>query len=261
MTRRGLEATVWISALGMAVLVVSCLTPIRSIYQVRLSPLPPVEGYRIDPVDDSVIFSKEGLQIKVRYLSDEALNAEIPGPENPFTYRNKVDSRLGYVPVRFTAFQVTVLNPTFDRVELYPEKVVLITDRGQVLNSYAVSRADAVGDPRNFETYFLSRGVQSGNEQKMYLERMGIVRGMVYHRDSPIFKGKSYTGKIVFDPLPKHTKELRLVIEDFVLEFGIYDTPKTLLTMEFSFSVDQGVVEPTMVGAGVSSAVGGESLP
>ena len=245
MKRKGLKAAVlWISALGVAVLVASCLTPIRSIYQVQLSPLSPDQGYRIDPVDDSVIFSKEGLQIKVRYLSDDALNAEIPGPENPFTYRSKVDSRLGYVPVRFTAFQVTVLNPTFDRVELYPEKVVLVTDRGQILNSYAVSRADAVGDSRNFETYFLSRGVQSGNEQKMYLERMGVVRGTVYHRDSPIFKGRSYTGKIIFDPLPKHTKGVRLVIKDFVLEFGIYDIPKTLLSMEFPFSVEQGVVEP-----------------
>ena len=213
-----------------------------------MDPLPPAQGYRIDPVDNSVVFSKEGLQVKVQYLPDEVLNTEVPGPENPFTYRGQVDLKLGYVPIRFAVFQVTVLNPTFDKVALYPEKVMLITDRGQVLNSYAVSRADAVGDPRNFETYFLSRGVQSGNEQKLYLEQMGVVRGTVYHRDSPIFKGKSYTGKMVFDPLPKTTREVRLQIRDFVLEFGIYDVPETLLTIEFPFSVEQAVVEPPEPG-------------
>lgn len=234
----------WGVCIGVAMGIIGCLTPIRSVYRVQLNPMPPAQGYRIDPVDHSVVFSKEGLQVKVRYLSDDALNAEIPGPENPFTYRNQVDLGLGYVPVRFTVFQVTVLNPTFDKVALYPEKVMLITDRGQVLTSYAISRADAVGDPRNFETYFLSQGVQSGNEQKRYLEQMGIVRGTVYHRDSPIFKGKSYTGKMLFDPLPKRTQEARLLIKDFVLEFGIYDIPKTLLTMEFPFAVEQGIAEP-----------------
>lgn len=233
----------WGAILGITVCI-GCLTPIRSVYQIRMSPLASAQGYRIDPVDNSMVFSKEGLQIKVRYLSDEVLNAEIPGTETPFTYRNQVDSKQGYVPVRFTVFQVTVLNPTFDKVVLYPEKAVLLTDRGQMLHSYAITRGDALGDPRNFETYFLSRGVQSGNEQKMYLERMAVVRGMVYHRDSPIFKGKSYTGKIVFDPLPKTTREVRLQIKDFVLEFGIYDIPKTLLTMEFPLSVEQGIVEP-----------------
>ena len=236
---------IWGMIFGVVLCAIGCLTPIRSVYQVRMSPLPPTQGHRIDPVDHSVVFSKEGLQVKVRVLSDEVLNAEVPGPENPFTYRNQVDVKLGYMPVRFTVFQVTVLNPTFDKVALYPEKVMLITDRGQILNSYAVSRADAVGDPRNFETYFLSRGVQSGNEQKLYLEQMGIVRGSVYHRDSPIFKGRSYTGKIVFDPMPKKTREVRLLIKDFILEFGIYDIPKTLLTMEFPFSVEQGIVEPS----------------
>jgi hypothetical protein len=199
-------------------------------------------------MDNSVVFSKEGLQVKVRYVSDEALNTEVPGSENPFTYRNQVDPKQGYVPIRFTVFQVTVLNPTFDKVALYPERAVLITDRGQVLHSYAITRGDALGDPRNFETYFLSRGVQSGNEQKLYLEQMGVVRGTVYHRDSPIFKGKSYTGKMVFDPLPKTTREVRFQIRDFVLEFGIYDIPETLLTIEFPFSVEQGVVEPPEPG-------------
>ncbi|HIE03540.1 MAG TPA: hypothetical protein EYP61_02145 [Candidatus Latescibacteria bacterium] len=220
----------------------SCLTPIRSVYRVHLTPLSShSRGYKVDPVDSSWVFTKEGLQVRVKHVPDEELRREVPGPENPFVERG-VDFRLGYVPTRFTVFQVTVVNPTFDKVQLYPERAFLVTDRGQVLRPYALNRQEAMGDPRNFETYFLSRGVRSGNDYKLFLERMGVVRASIYHKDSPIFKGKSYTGKIVFDPIPRDAEEVRLVIRDFVLEFGIYDIPKTLITLEFPFSVEQGVV-------------------
>ena len=99
---------------------------------------------------------------------------------------------------------------------------------------------------RNFETYWLSRGVQSGNIQKLYLERMGVLRGAVYHRDSFVFKGNSYTGKIVFDPLAADVREVTLYLEDFVLDFGIYNTPEVVVDLEFTFAVRSGVVDGTV---------------
>ena len=114
------------------------------------------------------------------------------------------------------------------------------------MEAYLLTRADALGSLKNFETYWLSRGVQSGNEQKMYLERMSLLRGSVYHRDSFVFKGNSYGGKLVFDPLPEGTEEATLYIEDFVLEFGIYDIPKTELDLRFPFTVNSDIVEPVM---------------
>jgi hypothetical protein len=73
---------------------------------------------------------------------------------------------------------------------------------------------------------------------------MGVLRGSVYHRDTFVFKGNSYTGKLAFDPLPLGTREVTLHVDRFVLEFGIYDIPKTQLDMEFRFSVRSDVVEP-----------------
>jgi hypothetical protein len=138
---------------------------------------------------------------------------------------------------------VTVNNPTFDKVLLQPERAYLVTDRGKVMRPYAMTRADTQGEARNFETYWLSRGVQSGNAQKLYLERMAALRGSAYHRHSFVFKGNRYTGKLVFDPLPVGTEEVTLHIERFVLEFGIYDTPKAQLDLRFPFTVRSEVVE------------------
>ena len=221
------------------------LTPMRAVQQVELMPVKAADDYRVDLLDSSAVFVKEGLRIKVKYLSDALLNTENPGAENPFTYRGRVDVEHGYVPTRFTVFQVSVNNPTFDKVLLRPEKAVLVTGRGKVLKAYLLTRADAAGQTRNFETYWLSRGVQSGNAQKLYLERMSILRGSVYHRDSFTFKGSSYTGKLIFDPLPSGTERVSLQLEDFVLEFGIYDIPKTELDLRFGFAVHSDIVEPT----------------
>ena len=222
------------------------LTPIRAIYQVDLTPAQLAGEYRVDPLDESAVFVKEGLQLKVRHLNDAELNLQYPGPENPFTYRGEVDPQLGYVPPRFTVFQVMLNNPTFDKVLMRPENSVLVTDRGMAMRPYQLTRAEAQGELRNFETYWLSRGVQSGNMQKLYLERMGVLRGALYHRDSFVFKGNSYTGKLVFDPLPAGTEMVTLRLEEFVLEFGIYDIPKTQFDLEFSFAVHSEVVEPEM---------------
>ena len=229
------------------------LTPIRAIHRVDLSPDATAGDYRIDPVDDSVVFAKEGLQVRVRHLDDSELNTQYPGAENPLTYQGEVDPRLGYVPTRFTVFQISINNPTFDKVLLPPERAELVTDRGAVMRPYQLTRAEARGDPRNFETYWLSRGVQSGNMQKLYLERMGILRGAVYHRGSFVFKGNSYSGKLVFDPLPPGTERVTLRLDKFVLEFGIYDIPKEQIGLDFEFTVRSGIVESEEQQTEVSS--------
>lgn len=199
------------------------------------------EEYRIDPVDSTVVYTREGLQVRVRFLADAELAEEIPGPRNPYVYPRPYDPRLGYRPVQFTVFQVTVSNPTFPKVRLDPERILLRTDRGATLSPYAITRPEAKGGADNFETYFLSKGVQTGNEQALYLERVGVVRETIYHRDSPVFKGNTYSGKIIFDPLPPETKRVALVISDFVLRFGVHDEPEEFLSMEFAFAVNQGI--------------------
>lgn len=220
------------------------LTPIRAIYRVNLTPLQQGSEYQVDLADHGVAFVKEGLRLKVRHLQDGELNAQYPDASNPFTYRGEVDPALGHVPTRFTVFEVSLNNPTFDKVLLQPERVLLKTDRGKLLHPYQLTRAEARGDLRNFETYWLSRGVQSGNMQKLYLQRMGILRGAVYHRDSFVFKGNSYRGMLVFDPLEPGTGQVTLHITEFVLDFGIYDIPESQVDLEFAFAVHGEVIEP-----------------
>ncbi len=234
------------AGLSLAVLVVGCmtLTPIRAAYHMDLEPIADGRSYQIDQVDNGAVFAKEGLRLKVRHLSDRELNAQYPDSSNPFTYRGEVDPKLGHVPMRFTVFQVVLNNPTFDKVLLQPEDVFLRTDRGKIMRPYQLTRAEARGDERNFETYWLSRGVQSGNKQKLYLERMGILRGALYHRDAPVFKGRSYRGLLVFDPLAPDAREVNLHLDDLVLEFGIYDTPKDRVDLEFNFLVHGEIIEP-----------------
>jgi hypothetical protein len=255
----------WKPALAAALLagLSACLTltPIRAAYRAELTPVPGAEEYQVEAAEQAAVFVKEGLRLKVRHLGDADLDAQYPEASNPFTYRGQVDPQLGYVPPRFTVFQVSLDNPTFDKVLLQPEKAVLKTDRGMILRPYQLTRAEAHGDPRNFETYWLSRGVQSGNSQKLYLERMGVLRGAVYHRDSFVFKGNAYTGKLVFDPLPPDTQGVTLRLEKFILEFGIYNTPQNQLDLEFAFAVRSEIAEPEpgRQAVGLSEGAHGEN--
>ena len=238
--RKGIRiGSVVLGLLGLA-----CLTPIRSVYRVEMVPKISGEGHRIDPVDSTAVYTREGLQVRVRFLKDEELVGEIPGEQNPYVYPGLFDPKLGYRPVQFTVFQVSVVNPTFPKVQLNPEQVILKTDRGKTLYPYAITLAEAKGRLRNFETYFLSKGVQTGNEQALYLERMGLVRETIYHRDAPVFKGNSYFGKIIFDSLSPETTGVNLVISDFVLRFGVHDEPEEFLLIGFPFSVQQGIRNP-----------------
>jgi len=243
-TRIGIPRLQCLLVCGAAVLSLSsCVTPIRAIYHVDMEPSEGGRRYRVDPVDDALVFSQEGLQVRVRHLSDGEMRESMPGPENPFVAHD-IDVRRGYLPTAFSVFEVTVVNPTFAKIRLDPEKAELVTARGRRLESYAINRTDARGGSRNFEAYFLARGVQTGDAQKLYLERMGKIRETIYHRGSLVFKGKTYSGRIVFAPLPPEAREVELVLHDVITRFGINDQPVDRVTLRFPFAVSQGIREP-----------------
>lgn len=234
----------WLLLCGVASLgLSSCLTPIRAVYYVEMAPFSGEARYRVDPVDDALVYSQEGLQVRVRFLTDEGMRLELPGPDNPYV-RPEIDYRLGYRPTDFTVFEVTLINPTFPKVELDPRSVELVTGQGKRMPSYAINRTDAAGGVRNFEAHFLARGVQTGDAQKLYLERMGKIRETIYHRNSPVFKGKTYAGRIVFDPLPPEARQVELVLHDVITGFGVDDEPVDKVSLRFPFTVEQGVREP-----------------
>ena len=74
---------------------------------------------------------------------------------------------------------------------------------------------------------------------------MGNVRSSAYLEDQLVFKGESYSGLIAFSPLSEKTKELELVVRDFVLKFDASGQPVEYvdIKMQFEHSIDLKVAE------------------
>jgi hypothetical protein len=241
-------------ALGVvaAVLVGACagLIPPDLVFQVHMDPdLPKGRGdYYLDYEDSTSVFSREGVLIKVRYLTAARLNAETPRLSdgrhvNPYTFAVR-DPRRGYVPPRFAVFQVSVANATYAKVELDPARCVLVTDTGEELRYYDAGRegANPLGG-NSFSKYYKTELGTSGNDKELNLERMGVVYKTIYHRERPVFRDQQRTGKLVFDPLPEGANAVTLQISDFVLSFDASGNPEETVDVQFRFKVDQRVIE------------------
>lgn len=258
MPRSRCRATALFRTLLPWVLLSGCagLIPPNLKYELRLEPqLPEGDGsYSIDLADSSVVFSKEGAQISVNYLNDDELNALFPplfdGRHiNPYTFAGK-DPRKGYVPPRFTVFQVTVSNATYAKIQFDPAKAVLVTDRGEEFLYYDAGRegANPLGG-NSFTKYYKTELGISGNEKELSLERMGTVYKTIYHRNRPVFREDRHTGMLVFDVLPDNSSDVRLVIHDFVLSFDASDNPEKTVDVEFRFHLDRNVVQVPRSGS------------
>ena len=218
----------------------ACLTLQKVEYRSVLEPKEAErEEYSIG--DDGVVsYHLEGSRIDVQHMTDQALNGMFPDDSrggklstNPYTYGDWMDPNVGYVPNRFTVFNVSVYNYTYSRMQLDPLKVILLTDRGDYLQSYTVA---PVADRKSLEGYYRAlRGI-SGNEHYRFSKRIGIVRGTAYGEDEVIFKGENYTGFIVFDPLHSKVRNARLILKDFAHKFDASGNPAETIDIPFDFS-------------------------
>jgi len=245
-----------LTAVGMVLLAAGACSVIRPlIYPVkydRVSKLNPTqelgEGYCLSE-DGSLSYEIEGLRIDVKCMPDPDLNALFPEEStqgryslNPYTYGNWVDASVGYVPNRFTVFQVTVTNVTFAQVELQPLECLLTTDRpGEVLRAYGVSSGSA---PQSFESYYRALTGPSGNEDYRFSMRMGLVRTNNYAVGERIYKGEQYSGFVVFGPLADEVTSADLHLRDFILKFSAFGKP--LETMDVSFHFRRTVEQQVM---------------
>ncbi len=226
------------------------LIPAQLEYQVNVQPVLP-EGrgdIYVDEEDSSVVFSKEGAMIKIKLLSDKELNQRFPRSNdgrfvNPYSYAEK-DRTKGYVPPRFTVFDITVINETYAKIEFDPAKSVLITGRGAEFRYYDAGRegANPLGG-NSFNKYYRIEAGRTGNELQLNMERRGLINRSIYHRHRAVFKGDRRTGLLVFDPLPEKTQEIRLVVKEFVLSFDANGNPEETVEVEFEFDIEQQVVE------------------
>ena len=197
-------------------------------------------AYYFDPEDSTAVFEQEGFRLKLRYLSDQALNREYARytfrePNlNPFTYGQDRDLDRGYAPPRFTVFAMTVVNQSYPKVMVDPAKMVLHTDRGGKYRYWAVLKRDA---DNSFERYYMERRGKGGNEDYYYQERMGLVRQALFRRHTFVFKGDDYSGKVVFAPLHAEVRAITVEIEGIVLRVDAFDRPKEGTSASFAFSV------------------------
>ena len=246
-TRRRMTVLI-LAALG---LVWGCggLVPPELVYDLHVEPVLP-EGrgdYTIDLEDSSMVFSKEGVLIKIRYLKDAELNKRFPplydGRHiNPYT-RSDIDPEKGYIPPRFTVFEVEIINLTYSKIEIDPAKAIMESS-GETYRYYDPGREGAVVLGANsFTKYYKMELGTSGNEREINLERMGIIYKTVLHRGRPIFREDRQKGMLVFDPLLPENDELVLTFHDFVLSFDASGNPEETIDVEFRFEVDQGVKE------------------
>jgi hypothetical protein len=232
--------------LGLALLAGCLRLPPDLAYQVLVTPEElQAPAYYLDPQDSSAVFEQEGFRLKVRLLSDAQLNQEYARytfrePNlNPFTYGRDRDLDLGYTPPRFTVLQVTVFNQGFPKVQLDPARISLRTDRGEVLEYWDVLKRDA---RNSFEAYYMDRRGQGGNEEYYYSQRLGVVREALFRRHTWVYKGDTYTGKVVFAPLHPQVREVVVRVQDIVLRVDAFDRPKETVEAEFRFAVEQKVV-------------------
>ncbi|MFC1693749.1 hypothetical protein ACFL1R_09620 [Candidatus Latescibacterota bacterium] len=211
-------------------------------------------AYSIDEEAEEISYDLGGSSIVVKYMTEKDLNALFATEStqdyystNPYTYGNWVDPNLGYIPNRFTVFQVTIINRSFAKMKLDPVEAVFMTDLGEVHHSYTNS-IGAARYGKCFEDYYKAIRGQSGNEYYRYDMRTGMVRGKNYGLDELIFRGDTYGGLIAFDPLRPEVKRCRIVLKDIVYRFDAFNRPSDMVTISFDFNriIDELVVTREM---------------
>ena len=251
---------------------ISHLTPPAMIkyYMRSEAVVPEGEVYYVDPTDSSTVWSREGVQVKVRPLNDDILNAEYGiDATNPYTLGEWKNSG-GFTPPLHTVLQVTIINRTRERVEMDLTRVILRLDNGY--RSYAAGgnwdgphgrtdyerkryRLKETGDPtgpwdhgypHSYTYVYPLRGDHDGRSSEWSRDRSLIATRSGLLREKPVRKGQKYDGKITFPPLPADVESFTLELNDFILAFDSnkvgYGNPVEFTDMAFHFTVDHGVM-------------------
>jgi hypothetical protein len=209
--------------------------------------LPEGETYYIDPIDSSVVWSQEGVQVKVKFYNDQMLNARYNPKVSPYTLYPWKDPRLGYTPPLWTVFEVTVINRTRERVELDPTRVRLRLDNGNYY--YCRQGAGVWWDPTHYFDYSYVKWASRDGDIQYYanFDRNDIWNRSEYAREKPVVKGNKYAGMLTFPRLPAETRKVALEIGNFIMAFDRfavgYGNPAEFMDLKFEFEISQGTRE------------------
>jgi hypothetical protein len=242
--------------LPFLMVVTGFLTPPDVTYKSILKPVVTEKAtdYTYDEDSRVISYNIGGSSVDVRVMTEQDLNNLFPDDSkaglystNPYTYGNWVDPNLGYTPVRFTTFEVTLRNRTFAKMKINPVEMVLLNDLGETLHAFTFSVA-AAKYGNSFEDYYRARRGYSGNEYYRYEMRLGMVRGKNYGLDEMVFRGDSYSGLVTFDVLRDEVKRCQLQIKDVAFRFDAFNRPVEVTTPVFNFehSIEKTVVTQQM---------------
>ena len=215
-------------------------------YHIQAEPvLSGTETYYVDPIDSSVVWSEEGITVKVKFYDDKMLDAKYDPRYTPYTLTGVDIPELDYTPPLWTVFQITVINRTRERVELDPTQAILRLDNGG--KYYCRQGVGQWYDKTEYFDYsYLKWGGRSGiTRSHAAQDRDPIWTKSEYKREKPVPKGSKYQGMLTFPPLPLETKSFALEINKFILAFDRfavgYGNPVEFIDLKFQFDVDHGV--------------------
>jgi hypothetical protein len=218
-------------------------------YSVSVDPVLPSGNQEVfyeDPSDTTFVWSKQGLIIKIKFYNDEMLDKRFDPKVSPYTLTGWTDPMKGYTPPLWTAFEVTVINRTRERVELDPTQAVLRMDNGEYyFCRQGVGRL--ISKDHFFDYSYLKWSGREGNvEFYKNTDRNDIWHRTEYRREKPVRKGRKYTGMLTFPPLPEGVSKFTLEINDFILAYDSaeagFGNPTEFTDIHFDFNVAQGVV-------------------
>ncbi|MBI2501956.1 MAG: hypothetical protein HYW07_01835 [Candidatus Latescibacteria bacterium] len=237
----------WLLATGCALQSVLVPPPELEYYLEAKAVLPEGEVYYTDPIDSSVVWSQEGVQVKVKFFTDKMLDAQYNPKFSPYTLTPWKDPRLGYTPPLWTVFEVTVINRTRERVELDPTQAVLQLEDGNFY--YCRQGAGLWWDPAHYFDYSYVKWTSRDGDVQYYanFDRNDIWNKSEYKREKPVAKGNKYSGKLTFPRLPPQVESVDLEIRNFILAFDKfavgYGNPAQFTDLKFHFEIKQGTRE------------------
>jgi hypothetical protein len=197
--------------------------------------------YSVSKDGNSAVFDRKDYKVEIKYMSDYQLNNfEFPEESrngefsaNPYTYGNWVDQTTGHTPNRFTVFKVTVYNYAAAKINVDPENIILMSERGDNLLPYG--REQKTARYQSMEGYFKRRAGSGGVQDDIFEGRMGIVRNTMITYGKPLFRGDTRQGILVFDPIPDEADKIKMTIKNFILAYDENNEPSEFVDIVFYF--------------------------
>jgi hypothetical protein len=201
--------------------------------------------YSVSKDGTSAVFDKKDYKVEIKYMTDYQLNSfEFPEDSkngefstNPYTFGNWLDPSTGYTPNRFTIFKTTVYNYAAPKINLDPENIFIISNRGD--NLFAYGKEQKTSRYQSLEIYFKRRAGSGGVQDDIFESRMGIVRNTLFTFGKPLFRGDTRQGLLVFDPIPEEAEKIKLHVKNFIVAYDENNEPNEFVDIIFFFKKTQ----------------------